>query len=271
MVKYKWLRYSLYFGAFLVFVAFTCNRLFFFSQGSSERIGSYIVYPFLVIQERIVTPIKKIIKKRVIFDILKQKNYELEVENKRLCAHVRELQASQAYINEIKELITFKKRYAYDNALLVRIMLKTTSSAEQSCLINAGLHAGVEPDMVAVYNNCIVGKVSRVYPWYSKIILLTDKRCKIAVSCLQTKARGIHEGVNASSKTCLTHVNHRELLQQGDEFFSSGEGIIFPQGFFVGTVSHSITDALFHYVDVAPAFNIQEIEYCYLIKKGLTT
>ena len=118
--------------------------------------------------------------------------------------------------------------------------------------------------MIAMYKNNIVGRVIYVDPLYSKIALITDKRCKIAVSCVQTKTVGIYEGNNSFEPT-LEFVPHYEKLEIDDLLISTGQGLVYPQGFAVGTIkSFEVQDVAYKTV-IQPLIDLQNIEFIYLI------
>jgi len=62
------------------------------------------------------------------------------------------------------------------------------SENAQFILVDGGSRQGVKKDMVALHNNCLIGRVDDVYPWYCKICLITDPACKVAAYCAKTGA-----------------------------------------------------------------------------------
>ncbi len=102
--------------------------------------------------------------------------------------------------------------------------------------------------MIAVYKGCLLGRVCEVYPWFSKLELITDKSCKIAAHGLLSKASGIYQGTNSESLAQLNHVSHLAMLQDNDVLISSGEGLVFPRGFGLGKIKRFHVDGLFFYL-----------------------
>ena len=68
--------------------------------------------------------------------------------------------------------------------------------------------------MIAVFKDCLVGRVVEVYPYYSKVILITDPTCKVAAICTSTNVKGIHEGMLSLTTTKLSFVNHLEEVKK---------------------------------------------------------
>lgn len=228
---------------------------------------SCLAYPILLLQRSFVQPIKNYsYRKRTITD-LQQHVAALEEQHELLQEENIALKAERTYTDETDELVIFKKRFDYANGPLAQILSHHLADDEQYILVNGGKNRGVEPDMVAVYRHCLLGKVTKVYPYYSKVMLTSDKRCKVAAYCWQTNAPGIHEGTNKN--TCsLNHVSHLQNVQHADIVLSSGQGLIFPAGFALGKVAQVEKKELYHDVTVEPLLDIKQLKHCYIIQKG---
>lgn len=228
---------------------------------------SYLVYPLLCIDHHIVVPIENYLR------YLKAKNHHinqitlLEQENFLLRARITELQASLQYAEDIQELVAFRKQFDELNGQITSIMLKRLSDQEQYILIDRGARHGIQPDMVAIYKNCLVGRVSEVYPLYSKVTLINDKSCKVAAYCEGTTAHGIHVGANTANSS-LQRVNHLTDVVLNDAIYSSGEGLVFPRGFLLGFVDQVTCDGIYKTAQVKSAYDISAIDHCIILQKG---
>lgn len=179
------------------------------------------------------------------------------------------LKSASRFYEETAELIEFKNRYQQSPQALAQIILKNFSDGGHFFLIDKGSSAGVCVDMIAVYKNCLVGRVIEVYPYYSKLALITDKSCRVAAYCPTTGVCGIHEGVNNELVTSLEHVSHLQPIHNNDLVISSGDGMIFPRGFGLGTVQyHEIKEGLYHIVRLKPLLDFRALLYCYIVQKG---
>lgn len=254
----------------VIFVAlyfFMGYQAFYKKSGSAERIASIALYPFLKFQYSIISTIDRCKNFWSKHDSLLEKIALLQEDNSALQSEIIQLQASKNFVENTHELITFKKRYEVQKSILAHVILKQFSDAEHSLLVDRGSQHGCEVDMVAVYKSCLLGRVECVYPFYSKIRLITDKCCKVAAYCRSSKARGIHEGCN-SSYSSLQFVSHLSQVTPHDILISSGEGLLFPQGFGIGRIDSFQQQGLYYAISVKPLLKFEELEYCYLIKKG---
>ena len=254
-------------GILIVAVSyFVVDRLIYFSPGFLEYSSSYLMYPILVTQRSVVTPLKHFFDRRRTVDELTIALQTAKTERDNALQENIELNALLDYHCNIDELTDFKKRYE-NKILITQILTKQFSEQAHYFLIDAGSRKSVKPDMVAIYNNCLVGRVVEVYPLYSKVILITDKTCKVAASCAKTRACGIYNGINDLTTGSLTKVSHLDHLTYEDLLLSSGEGLIFPKGFALGKIRSYRTDGLFYTITTEPLIDMRAIQYCQIIER----
>lgn len=246
------------------------TRVITISPGLVNVVASCYTYPLLIIQHKITEPIRQIVARwqtieelRALVDYYRRESDKLRAEN-------IELAAEKIYWQHVQELINFTHRYKTERKIGAQVILKQFSDEGHAFLLDVGSNRGVEMDMIAVYNNCLIGRVSEVYPWYCKVMLVTDHLSKVPVVCVSTDAHGIHEGLNNLTETGLSFVSHLQSLIPGDLVISSGDGLIYPKGFAVGKIrGFSLNDLGINYiVAIDPLLNLREINYCYLVAKG---
>ncbi|GMU19832.1 MAG: hypothetical protein AMXMBFR12_10230 [Candidatus Babeliales bacterium] len=238
--------------------------------GVIERCGSIIVYPMLVVQHKIVSPLKSYFQNRKTVAELEQQLADLQEQHHIMLAQNIELHGMISYAQDTQELIEFKKQYDFSTAVLSQVLVKNFSEQAHFFLIDKGSNVGVAKDMVALYKDCLIGRVVEVYPRYSKVMLISDQSCKVAAYCAQSKATGIYQGDNQEWNSRLNHVSHLAQLEPGELILSSGDGMIFPRGFGIGKVKSFQNDGLFHHVVVEPLVDLHAINHCYLVQKTAT-
>ena len=260
---------SFLFWLLIVVVAALMFRVWYKrSPGMLERYSSYAVYPFLAIHHKIVDPFKQWAVKRQAITELEQSLAAARAERDELMAESIELRSELRYNADIKELDEANKQLADSTMCVAQIIAKNFSDDAHYFLIDAGSSKGIAKDMVAIYKQCLVGKVVEVYPWYSKVVAITDKTCKVSACCLKTKTTGMHEGKNMPGSTRLNYVSHLEPIEVGDYLISSGEGLLFPRGLGLGQITACQQDGLYHVIDVTPLVDVQKLTYCTIIERG---
>lgn len=175
-----------------------------------------------------------------------------------------ELRAGMAYAKEIE--IMQLSTYLYKNVHTVavaQVMVKHCTESEHYFLINAGTSKGVMPDMVVVCNRMLIGRVVEAYPWYSKVLLMSDKQSKISVFVGEETVTAIYKGQNNEKEGELIFVNSPEQVIDQELVISSGQGMIFPYGFAIGTVNKQKDGQ----TKVSFFSDMKDIRYCSVVTK----
>lgn len=248
-------------------VFFTATRLFVIRPGTVEQLTSYILFPIIMCESHVIKPLKKMLEKRATIEELTMIIEQCRKENSALLAENIALASAALYREDYKELQEYEQRYSQENVVQAHVIGQHFSKCVHSLLLDKGQHAGVVADMVAVHNNCLIGRVVEVYPYYCKIVLVTDPSCKIAAVCTKTAAQGIHEGTYNFNATNLAFVSHLDNLEVGDMIISKGDGLIFPHGFGLGRIKSYKLNEFSYVVEVEPLIDVRSISVCSLIGK----
>ncbi len=226
---------------------------------------SVVAYPFLCFQHFMMNSVSSYAdffedKKKLldVIDNLKQERDLLREEN--ILLH-----GTFSYYEDIHEIVAFKQRYNPTQGLVAQVLMRTMTDAGHSMLIDAGATQGVVHNMVALYKNCVVGVVEQVYPLYSKVRLVTDRRCKIAVYGAASRSHGIYEGTNSLDDAVVTYMSHLNVPVLHEELITSGQGLIYPQGFGVAQLVSYEREGLYYKVAAKPLADVSKIRYCVLV------
>jgi rod shape-determining protein MreC len=254
-------------GAILCF--FIVQRSLKSEVGSFDKIVSSLAFPFVQAQHMMIDPLVRFyveLKRRSFVDAA----YKTVVQERDdLQAQLLELKATKNFAEETEEVRLFKDQYKNSVAVLVRVLMRQSGSAGNFFLVEGGEDRGIHKDTPVVYKNCLVGKVTEVCPYYSKVVLISDPNCKVAAYCDVTGTQGIYQGAQEGLFGALTHVGHLSELQEGDTVFSSGEGMIFPRGFGIGTVSSFVKNEgdMQYTIAITPFLDFSVVDYCYVLEK----
>lgn len=253
---------------FAIFLFFVVSRLFFFKLSFLEKLSTPIAYPALCIANSISQPIKKLLLNRRNHKELITYCKKLEDEQKTLLQENIKLKAMLHYNKLSKELVEFKNRYNLENAIIAKILVKTLTKEEHTAIINKGTRHGIEKNMAAVYKFQLIGKVSEAFPFYSKIILITDSQSKISAYTNTSNATGIVHGNNTVNQCTLNYVSHLSKITENDLIFSSGQGLVFPEGFCLGKIIHFKTANICHHVELEPLIDFKTLDFCLLTNQS---
>ena len=249
------------------FISFLAFLIFLFIGQGWRRCMEYVSYPFLASQKSISNTFHQWRLHRQSHELLYAQAEKLLQERNELLKKVIEYKSTRNYLVDAAEALEFKKRYAPEATFAVQILLKHLADDAHYLYIDAGENRGLTQDQVVVHDNCLLGRITEVYPHYSKVVLITDKECHVAASCAETGARGIHSGMNNNNETVLEFVSHLDTLHVGDLVMSHGEGLIFPRGFALGKVKSFELQGVQYHVVVEPLMDIEKLTHCLVLLK----
>lgn len=236
--------------------------------GAFDAVVATITYPYSLFQRSVIMPLRSAYQKWVLYSDLATQYTTVLVERNELLKEVIEARALAREYDQFKDIQDFKKRYNCEYMIPAHVIARRFTSHESVVLIDAGSNRGVQQDMVIVYKNFLLGRVAHVYPYYSKVILLTDASCKVASVCGNTSAKGILQGTHNLKELSLEFVSHLQSLEVGDLLFSAGDGLIFPRGFCVGKITAFCHKELSYSVTVEPLLDMATFDICYVLAKG---
>lgn len=136
--------------------------------------------------------------------------------------------------------------------------------------LSQGIVTHITNAMVNEMKRGVVGKIIEVGAHYSKVLPLTDERCKIGVRLQSPRNAGILSGQVPKSLLCrLDYINRNADVTRGDMVVTCGMGGVFPEGLAVGTVFRVQRKGVgpFQEIDVKPIIDFSILEHVYVIKK----
>ena len=232
--------------------------------GLFEIAASFCITPVIRSVQVVASPIKNFFKNRRSYSELEKYCIYLKNEREELLRENTKLQSVARYAEKSSDIREFSKRHDLKNALLSKVLIKTLTPNEHSFILNRGSRDGVNKDMVAIYKFQMLGRVTKVFPYYCKVTLVTDHRSKISAYANTSNTRGIVEGENVVNSCSLNYISHLKSIHDNDLVFSSGEGLVFPEGFCLGKIARVTTKKLFHKVDLQPLVDFRDLEVCHL-------
>ena len=170
--------------------------------------------------------------------------------------------------NRLRELLGFRKDSFYE-FMSCDVIARSSSRFHHSITIDRGSDFGVLPGMPVVGYRGLVGRVTQVFPFSSRVLLLNNK--SVSVSCLVKRSRVV--GVLAWERGklfSLDYVGKEEDVIPGDTLITSGFGRVFPKGFPVGTVVHSTEEKteLSARISIVCMTDLNKLEEVFIITGG---
>ena len=165
--------------------------------------------------------------------------------------------ANQA--RRLQLLLGFKEQHIIQT-MPAQVISTTGSDFARAIYIDKGSKDGIASDMPVVVPQGIVGKVLKVFPTTSLVLLINDPSSGAGVILEKSRLRGTLKG-SASGATMMNQVMADEKVEPGEHIITSGGDGVFPKGLPVGTVM-SVTPGqdLFLNIRVRPAAPVGRLE-----------
>jgi rod shape-determining protein MreC len=153
-------------------------------------------------------------------------------------------------------------------SLAVTVIGEDSSAWFKTLVVDRGSSDGLLEGMPVLAAGGIVGRLVKVAPNSSRVLLLTDHASAIAALVQRSRARGVVRG--AGSGRCSMEFTVRdEDVKVGDTVISSGIGGVFPKGLPIGEVTMVKKGeyGVFQTIEVRPAVNIGKLEEMLVLKR----
>ncbi|MFQ5776928.1 MAG: rod shape-determining protein MreC [Terriglobia bacterium] len=219
-----------------------------------------------------ITPVEKVVRTVVdastslfenyiaLYDA-RQENRRLQAELDRSRLRIRELAAVAAQADELSALLELKRSSAGAPLVAARVISASPGAITRTVTIDRGRDAGLEPNMVVLTPEGVVGKVVSVFPGVSQVLLITDQKSGVGVRVGRTDVQGVVKGTGGQDCR-LEYVPAEETVPMGEEVLTSGQDQVFPRGLPVGRVtSVEPGEESFQIIKVQPAARLTHLDH----------
>lgn len=191
---------------------------------------------------------------------LGEENRQLRDEVARLRQQVTHLEEQIGAAGRRDALDAFGKEYA-SRAMVADIIGRDPTNWYQSVLINRGARDGVKTDMGVVVLDGVVGRVIKVMPKTSVVLLVSDRNSVVPGVVQRSRDEGLIEGAGGN-RLRMKYVSTLASIQVGDLVITSGLAGTFPKAMRLGTVSaiERMPDAISEQLVLMPAVNLDRLE-----------
>lgn len=169
-------------------------------------------------------------------EILLEENLHLKEQNKILAARLHEFNAVRSENDQLRQLLETPAR-AENQFSSARILAIQLSENQQKILLNKGINDGVVDGMAIVDDGGLMGQITRVYPFHSEGMLISDPSHAVPIQVVRNGIRDALRGKGHSSTLQMLHPSINADIQQGDLLVTSGLGGRFPADYPVAKVT----------------------------------
>lgn len=166
----------------------------------------------------------------------------VRAENRQLKEQIERMRLEQVRLSEdatqahrLQSLLAFKEQFIA-RTVPAQVIGSSGSDLSRSIYIDKGSNDGIGQDMAVITAGGIVGKVLRVYPSTSLVLMVNDQSSGVGALLEKSRLQGVLRGT-PNGELILERVMSDETVTPGETVLSSGGDQIFPKGLPVGTVS----------------------------------
>ena len=190
----------------------------------------------------------------------------VRAENRQLKEQIEQMRLEQVRLSEdatqahrLQSLLAFKEQFIA-KTVPAQVIGSSGSDLSRSIYIDKGSNAGIAQDMAVITAGGIVGKVLRVYPSTSLVLMINDQSSGVGAMLEKSRLQGVVRGT-PNGELVLERVMSDEQVAAGETVLSSGGDEIFPKGLPLGTVSKvSQGREMFLNIHVRPAADLSRVE-----------
>ena len=190
----------------------------------------------------------------------------VRAENRQLKEQIEEMRLEQVRLTEdatqahrLQSLLAFKEQFIA-KTVPAQVIGSSGSDLSRSIYIDKGSNDRIAQDMAVITSGGIVGKVLRVYPSTSLVLMINDQSSGVGAMLDKSRLQGVVRGT-PNGELILERVMSDEQVAAGETVLSSGGDRIFPKGLLLGTVSKvSPGRDMFLNIHVKPAADLSRVE-----------
>ncbi|MBN1574111.1 MAG: rod shape-determining protein MreC [Deltaproteobacteria bacterium] len=257
---------ALLIASFFVFIAFGHNTS---HAGKSRGLFLEITSPVFELIGSFFHKVGSVWDHYIHLKDLKEENEELKKHLERISSKYDNLKTlyieTEKNNRRLEEMLGFTMIAPY-TLLPARVIGSDPAPYSSAIIIDKGKENGVVRDLPVMSVSGIVGIVLNVSDKSSTVMLLNDRRSRIAVTLQDDRTRGVLEGY-ADGTIHLSFVDRKNVVEPGDVVVTSGMENIFPKGLLVGRIAEAKRPkyGLFQDIVVAPKVDLKSVEEVLII------
>ncbi len=199
---------------------------------------------------------------------VRRENERLKERLDRIRSDVHELRATAREAARLRELLGFDSPSGWERqgARIVGHKLGITGILE-TVIVDKGSAHGVRRDQPVVCPAGVVGRIYKVSPHFSQVLLLSDPNSRLPVISRKHRVQSIASGQGSDSPLNVNYVPLNAPLDNGEIMLTSGLAGVFPKGYPVARITDiQISEvSLFQVVRAELLVHIRSLEEVFIL------
>ncbi len=196
----------------------------------------------------------------------RRQNAELQRQLEEYKQREVRFQEAQQALTRLEGLLDLKRQVALP-VIGARVIAYDPTLWSRSAIIDQGKAQGVKDGLPVLAPQGIVGRIVGVYPEYSKVMLIVDRKSSADAMVQRTRVRGMLKG-KGGNRCSLEFVPKSADVQVGDLVLASGLVGLYPKGLVFGkvTAANKKNPGVFQEIEVTPNVDLSTLEEVLVVK-----
>ena len=197
---------------------------------------------------------------------VRRQNAELQRQLEEYKQREVHFQEAEQALTRLETLLDLKRQVALP-VIGARVIAYDPTLWSRSAIINQGKAQGVKEGLPVLAPQGIVGRIVGVYPEYSKVMLIVDRKSSADAMVQRTRVRGMLKG-KGGNRCSLEFVPKSADVQVGDLVLASGLVGLYPKGLVFGkvTAANKKNPGVFQEIEVSPNVDLSTLEEVLVVK-----
>ena len=197
---------------------------------------------------------------------VRRQNAELQRQLEEYKQREVHFQEAEQALTRLETLLDLKRQVALP-VIGARVIAYDPTLWSRSAIINQGKAQGVKEGLPVLAPQGIVGRIVGVYPEYSKVMLIVDRKSSADAMVQRTRIRGMLKG-KGGNRCSLEFVPKSADVQVGDLVLASGLVGLYPKGLVFGkvTAANKKNPGVFQEIEVSPNVDLSTLEEVLVVK-----
>ena len=197
---------------------------------------------------------------------VRRQNAELQRQLEEYKQREVHFQEAEQALTRLETLLDLKRQVALP-VIGARVIAYDPTLWSRSAIINQGKAQGVKEGLPVLAPQGIVGRIVGIYPEYSKVMLIVDRKSSADAMVQRTRIRGMLKG-KGGNRCSLEYVPKSADVQVGDLVLASGLVGLYPKGLVFGkvTAANKKNPGVFQEIEVSPNVDLSTLEEVLVVK-----
>ena len=196
----------------------------------------------------------------------RRQNAELQRQLEEYKQREVQFQEAEQALTRLETLLDLKRQVALP-VIGARVIAYDPTLWSRAAIINQGKAQGVKEGLPVLAPQGIVGRIVGIYPEYSKVMLIVDRKSSADAMVQRTRIRGMLRG-KGGNRCSLEFVPKSADVQVGDLVLASGLVGLYPKGLVFGkiTAANKKNPGVFQEIEVSPNVDLSTLEEVLVVK-----